>query len=164
MKAKRCFCSRRLCDSAKDITKNSLKLYVEKAFDVRVDGELREAVSGMKLDRYRTHDIEVVVDKLVVQAKDEKRLAHGVHKTLEQGHGLMMLFDVAADQTRYYSKRLMDPVGGLSYREPAPNNFSFNSTEGACPKCKGLGYVSVIDREKLFLTPRFPSARALWRL
>ena len=120
---------------------------------VRVDGKLREAVSGMKLDRYRTHDIEVVVDKLVVQAKDEKRLAHGVHKTLEQGHGLMMLFDVAADQTRYYSKRLMDPVGGLSYREPAPNNFSFNSTEGACPKCKGLGYVSVIDREKVIPDP-----------
>ena len=120
---------------------------------VRVDGELREAVSGMKLDRYRTHDIEVVVDKLVVQAKDEKRLAHGVHKTLEQGHDLMMLFDVAADQTRYYSKRLMDPVGGLSYREPAPNNFSFNSTEGACPKCKGLGYVSVIDREKVIPAP-----------
>ena len=120
---------------------------------VRVDGELREAVSGMKLDRYRTHDIEVVVDKMVVQAKDEKRLAHGVHKTLEQGHGLMMLFDVAADQTRYYSKRLMDPVGGLSYREPAPNNFSFNSTEGACPKCKGLGYVSVIDREKVIPDP-----------
>jgi len=120
---------------------------------VRVDGELREAVSGMKLDRYRTHDIEVVVDKLVVQAKDEKRLAHGVHKTLEQGHGLMMLFDVAADQTRYYSKRLMDPIGGLSYREPAPNNFSFNSTEGACPKCKGLGYVSVIDREKVIPDP-----------
>ena len=120
---------------------------------VRVDGELREAVSGMKLDRYRTHDIEVVVDKLVVQAKDEKRLAHGVHKTLEQGHGLMILFDVAADQTRYYSKRLMDPVGGLSYREPAPNNFSFNSTEGACPKCKGLGYVSVIDREKVIPDP-----------
>lgn len=120
---------------------------------VRVDGELREAVSGMKLDRYRTHDIEVVVDKLVVQAKDEKRLAHGVHKTLEQGHGLMMLFDVEADQTRYYSKRLMDPVGGLSYREPAPNNFSFNSTEGACPKCKGLGYVSVIDREKVIPDP-----------
>ena len=120
---------------------------------VRVDGELREAVSGMKLDRYRTHDIEVVVDKLVVQAKDEKRLAHGVHKTLEEGHGLMMLFDVAADQTRYYSKRLMDPVGGLSYREPAPNNFSFNSTEGACPKCKGLGYVSVIDREKVIPDP-----------
>ena len=120
---------------------------------VRVDGELREAVSGMKLDRYRMHDIEVVVDKLVVQAKDEKRLAHGVHKTLEQGHGLMMLFDVAADQTRYYSKRLMDPVGGLSYREPAPNNFSFNSTEGACPKCKGLGYVSVIDREKVIPDP-----------
>ena len=120
---------------------------------VRVDGELREAVSGMKLDRYRTHDIEVVVDKLVVQAKDEKRLAHGVHKTLEQGHDLMMLFDVAADQTRYYSKRLMDPVGGLSYREPAPNNFSFNSTEGACPKCKGLGYVSVIDREKVIPDP-----------
>ena len=120
---------------------------------VRVDGELREAVSGMKLDRYRTHDIEVVVDKLVVQAKDEKRLTHGVHKTLEQGHGLMMLFDVEADQTRYYSKRLMDPVGGLSYREPAPNNFSFNSTEGACPKCKGLGYVSVIDREKVIPDP-----------
>ena len=119
----------------------------------------------MKLDRYRMHDIEVVVDKLVVQAKDEKRLAHGVHKTLEQGNGLMMLFDVAADQTRYYSKRLMDPVGGLSYREPAPNNFSFNSTEGACPKMQGLGLCQRNrPRKKLFPTPRFPSARALWRL
>lgn len=116
---------------------------------VRVDGELKEVVSGMKVDRYKNHDIEVVVDKLAVQEKDRERLEKSVHATMQQGQGLIQVLDNATNEARYYSKLLMDPVSGISYREPAPNNFSFNSAQGACPKCKGLGYISVIDREKV---------------
>lgn len=116
---------------------------------VRVDGELREIAHGMKLDRYKNHDIEVVVDKLAVQAKDGERLRKSVSDTLQQGSGLMMILDADTQATRFYSKQLMDPVSGLSYRDPAPHNFSFNSAQGACPKCKGLGFVSVMDYEKV---------------
>ena len=116
---------------------------------VRVDGELREIAHGMKLDRYKNHDIEVVVDKLAVQAKDGERLRKSVSDTLQQGSGLMMILDADTQATRFYSKQLMDPVSGLSYRDPAPHNFSFNSAQGACPKCKGLGFVSVMDHEKV---------------
>lgn len=116
---------------------------------VRVDGELREIVHGMKLDRYKNHDIEVVVDKLAVQAKDGERLRKSVSDTLQQGSGFMMILDADTQATRFYSKQLMDPVSGLSYRDPAPHNFSFNSAQGACPKCKGLGFVSVMDHEKV---------------
>lgn len=121
---------------------------------VRVDGELREIIHGMKLDRYKMHDIEVVVDKLKVQAKDRERITKSVSRTLQQGQGLMQVLDAEAGEARYYSKLLMDPVSGISYREPAPNNFSFNSAQGACPKCKGLGYVSVVDREKVVPDPQ----------
>jgi excinuclease ABC, A subunit len=121
---------------------------------VRVDGELKEVVSGMKVDRYKNHDIEVVVDKLAVQEKDRERLEKSVHATMQQGQGLIQVLDNATNEARYYSKLLMDPVSGISYREPAPNNFSFNSTQGACPKCKGLGYISVIDREKVVPNPK----------
>lgn len=121
---------------------------------VRIDGELKEVVSGMKVDRYKNHDIEVVVDKLAVQAKDRERLEKSVHATMQQGQGLIQVLDNATNEARYYSKLLMDPVSGISYREPAPNNFSFNSTQGACPKCKGLGYISVIDREKVVPNPK----------
>ena len=121
---------------------------------VRVDGELKEVVSGMKVDRYKNHDIEVVVDKLAVQAKDRERLEKSVRATMQQGQGLIQVLDNATNEARYYSKLLMDPVSGISYREPAPNNFSFNSTQGACPKCKGLGYISVIDREKVVPNPK----------
>lgn len=116
---------------------------------VRVDGELREIAHGMKLDRYKNHDIEVVVDKLAVQAKDGERLRKSVSDTLQQGSGLMMILDADTQATRFYSKQLMDPVSGLSYRDPAPHNFSFNSAQGACPKCKALGFVSVMDHEKV---------------
>ena len=116
---------------------------------VRVDGELREIAHGMKLDRYKNHDIEVVVDKLAVQAKDGERLRKSVSDTLQQGSGLMMILDADTQATRFYSKQLMDPISGLSYRDPAPHNFSFNSAQGACPKCKGLGFVSVMDHEKV---------------
>lgn len=121
---------------------------------VRIDGELKEMVSGMKVDRYKNHDIEVVVDKLAVQAKDRERLEKSVRATMQQGQGLIQVLDNATNEARYYSKLLMDPVSGISYREPAPNNFSFNSTQGACPKCKGLGYISVIDREKVVPNPK----------
>lgn len=118
--------------------------------NVRVDGEIMEIRTGMKLDRYKNHDIEVVFDKLLVRENDdEERLKRSVSKTFEQGDGLMMIVDAATDTARYYSKRLMCPTTGISYKDPAPHNFSFNSSAGACPKCKGLGYISMIDREKV---------------
>lgn len=116
---------------------------------VRVDGEIREALPGMKLDRYKNHDIEVVIDKLIVTDKDDVRLKNSVATAMQQGDGLLMILDLQSENVRHYSKRLMCPVTGLSYREPAPHNFSFNSPQGACPKCKGLGVVSQIDVEKV---------------
>lgn len=116
---------------------------------VRVDGEIREALPGMKLDRYRNHSVEVVIDKLVPSAKDDARLKNSVTTALKQGDGLLMVLDADKQQIRYYSKRLMDPSTGMSYGEPAPHNFSFNSPQGACPKCKGLGIVSQIDMDKV---------------
>ncbi len=116
---------------------------------VRVDGEVREALPSMKLDRYKNHDVEVVVDKLVVADKDDTRLKNSVAAAMRQGDGLLMILDVQTDDLRHYSKQLMCPVTGLSYREPAPHNFSFNSPQGACPKCKGLGIVSQIDMDKV---------------
>lgn len=116
---------------------------------VRVDGEMREVVKGMKVDRYKNHDIEVVVDKLQVREKDEERLKRSVNKSLEQGEGLMVVLDATDNTARFFSKQLMCPTTGLSYREPAPHNFSFNSMSGACPKCKGLGSVSIMDRDKV---------------
>ena len=121
--------------------------------NVRVDGEIMELKKGMKVDRYKNHDIEVVIDKLVVQDKDDQRLARSVSKALEQGSGLVLLLDATDGTLRHYSKRLMCPTSGISYRDPAPHNFSFNSAQGACPKCKGLGYVSVIDRDKVIPHP-----------
>lgn len=116
---------------------------------VRVDGEVSEVLPGMKLDRYKNHDIEVVVDKLEVGDKDDVRLKNSVANAMRQGEGLLMVLDARTNEIRHYSKRLMCPVTGLSYREPAPHNFSFNSPQGACPKCKGLGVVSQIDIDKV---------------
>ena len=116
---------------------------------VRVDGEIREALPGMKLDRYKNHDIEVVIDKLIVTDKDDVRLKNSVATAMQQGDGLVMILDLQSENVRHYSKRLMCPVTGLSYHEPAPHNFSFNSPQGACPKCKGLGVVNQIDVEKV---------------
>lgn len=117
--------------------------------NVRVDGEVREITHGMKLDRYKNHDIEVVVDKLIVADKDKKRLIQSISVAMNQGDGLVMVLDVNTNEVRHYSKRLMCPVTGLSYREPAPHNFSFNSPQGACPRCKGLGFVNLIDVDKV---------------
>ncbi|MCD7815274.1 MAG: excinuclease ABC subunit UvrA [Bacteroides sp.] len=116
---------------------------------VRVDGEICEIVHGMKLDRYKNHDIEVVIDKTVVTEKEEKRLKQSVATAMMQGDGLLMILDAQTESVRHYSKRLMCPVTGLSYKEPAPHNFSFNSPQGACPRCKGLGYVNLIDVDKV---------------
>ncbi len=117
---------------------------------VRVDGQIQEILPGMKLDRYRNHDIEVVIDRLKVQDKDDKRLIQSVATAMKQGDGLMLVYDMDTEQVRYYSKRLMCPTTGISYKEPAPHDFSFNSPQGACPRCKGLGYVNLIDEEKVF--------------
>ena len=117
--------------------------------NVRVDGELREVTFGMKLDRYKNHSIEIVIDRLKVQQKDEARLRKTVETAFKQGDGQLLILDVDTNELGHYSKSLMDPVTGLSYMEPAPHNFSFNSPQGACPKCKGLGYVNIIDREKV---------------
>ena len=117
---------------------------------VRVDGEVREIMHGMKLDRYKNHDIEVVIDKMVVAAdKDDKRLKQSVATAMQQGDGLIMILDASTNEVRHYSKRLMCPVTGIAYKEPAPHNFSFNSPQGACPRCKGLGFVNLIDVDKV---------------
>lgn len=116
---------------------------------VRVDGEIMEIYHGMKLDRYRNHTIEIVIDKLKVQPKDEKRLRDSVAAGMMQGDGQITLYDVENEEDRHYSKRLMCPTTGISYRDPAPHNFSFNSPQGACPRCKGLGYVNLIDMDKV---------------
>ena len=117
--------------------------------NVRVDGTLREITFGMKLDRYVNHSVELVVDRLKVSDKDCKRLADTVDLAFKQGNGQLMVLDDADGSVGYYSRSLMDPSTGLSYMEPAPHNFSFNSPLGACPRCKGLGYVNIIDRDKI---------------
>lgn len=116
---------------------------------IRVDGEIKEITRGMKVDRYKNHNIEVVVDKLRVQDKDDERLKSTVKIAMRQGDGVIMVMDRDTGEAKNFSKRLMDPATGLSYGEPAPNIFSFNSPEGACPHCKGLGYVNEIDLKKV---------------
>ncbi len=117
--------------------------------NVRVDGELREITFGMKLDRYKNHSVELVVDRLKVSAKDAHRLLESIENTFKHGGDQMMVMEVTSGTVEFYSKSLMDPTTGLSYSEPAPHNFSFNSPLGACQRCKGLGYVNLIDRDKI---------------
>lgn len=116
---------------------------------VRTDGDVREITHGMKLDRYKNHNVEVVIDKLLVSEKDRQRLKQSMQKAMQQGNGIVMLLQMDSDSARYYSKSLMCPTSGISYNEPAPHNFSFNSPHGACPKCKGLGFVNQIDMDKI---------------
>ena len=116
---------------------------------VRIDGDVKEIVPGMQLDRYRNHNIEVVVDRICVSSKDTERLNKSVATAMQLGEGLIMVMDADRGDIKHYSRRLMCPTTGISYHEPAPNNFSFNSPQGACPCCKGLGYVSLIDIDKL---------------
>ena len=116
---------------------------------IRVDGEILEIERGMKVDRYKNHNIEVVVDKLKVRGKDDDRLRRSVDNAMRQGDGIVMILDNTDGTLRNYSKRLMCPTTGISYSDPAPNRFSFNSPEGACPHCKGLGYINQIDLGKV---------------
>lgn len=117
--------------------------------NVRIDGEIKEITFGMKLDRYRNHRVELVVDRLKVSDKDEKRLRDTVNVAFKQGDNQLMIIDAETKEVAHYSKTLMDPETGLSYMEPAPHNFSFNSPLGSCHRCKGLGYVNIIDRSKI---------------
>ena len=125
---------------------------------IRVDGELQELTQGMKVDRYRNHDIEVVVDRLAIkstehvshaQTNTDERLKKTVQIAMKQGEGLIMVMDYDTGKVRYFSRRLMCPTTGISYSEPAPNTFSFNSPQGACPRCKGLGFINEIDINKV---------------
>ena len=117
--------------------------------NIRIDGELQEITRGMKVDRYKNHDIEVVIDKLQVGDKDAERLKKSVSIAMKQGDGLIMILDKDTGSIKHFSKRLMCPTTGISYSDPAPNNFSFNSPQGACPHCKGLGIINQIDLTKV---------------
>ena len=122
---------------------------------VRVDGEIQEVTQGMKVDRYKNHDIEVVIDRLAVKdvtddnAKPDERLRKTVAMAMKQGEGLLMIQDYETGDVKHFSRRLMCPTTGISYSDPAPNTFSFNSPQGACPRCKGLGYINEIDLTKV---------------
>ena len=116
---------------------------------IRIDGVVTELVEGMKVDRYKNHNIEVVIDKLAIKSVDTERLRHTVSTAMRQGDGLVMILDKETESTKFYSKRLMCPTSGIAYKDPAPNIFSFNSPEGACPRCKGLGYINEIDPQKI---------------
>ena len=120
---------------------------------VRVDGELRELTYGMKLDRYKIHSVEVQTDKLTISAKNKDRLLASLRLTLREGDGVMMVQELEHNTIAYYSRHLMDPETGLSYSEPAPHNFSFNSPNGACPRCKGMGEIRVIDPASIIPDP-----------
>ena len=116
---------------------------------IRIDGEVTEIQRGMKVDRYKNHNIEVVIDKMAVNDNDGERLRKSISTAMKQGDGLLMILDKDTNLAKYYSKRLMCPTTGISYGESAPNKFSFNSPEGACPTCKGLGYINQIDIDKV---------------
>lgn len=130
----------------KDLFENLLK---KGYLNVRVDGHLKEIIPGMKVDRYKTHHIEVVIDKLRIAKKDSDRLRDSISVALRQGDKELAIYDVDDDSVSFYSQSLMDPETGLSYPEPSPHNFSFNSPQGACPRCKGLGVINVIDMDKV---------------
>jgi excinuclease ABC subunit A len=117
--------------------------------NVRVDGQIKEVVYGMKLDRYKNHFIEVVIDRMEISADDEKRLSDSIKLAMKHGKGVMMVVDKESGESRYYSRLLMCPTTGISYNEPAPHSFSFNSPQGACPKCKGLGEIDEVDFNKI---------------
>ena len=120
---------------------------------IRIDGEVREITRGMKVDRYKNHNIEVVIDRLKLGEMSQdgvnERLRQTVSTAMKQGDGLVMILDAETNEVKFFSKRLMDPVSGISYKDPAPNIFSFNSPEGACPRCQGMGTVSEIDIDKV---------------
>jgi len=123
---------------------------IKKGFiHIRINGEIRELSYGMKLDRYKTHNIEIVIDKLKVSQKDSNRLKRTIKTAMQHGNGITMLIDKESNDVRYYSRKLMCPTSGISYNEPAPHSFSFNSPHGACPECNGLGVIRQIDVNKI---------------
>ena len=122
-------------------------------FNVRVDGELIEIRHGMKVDRYKAHFIELVIDKMMVTADDKTRLKSSVTLAMQHGKGIIMVLDAEKKEPRYFSRLLMCPTTGISYNEPAPHTFSFNSPQGACPRCNGLGTVNQIDINKIIPNP-----------
>ena len=126
--------------------------------NVRVDGEIKEILPGMRVDRYKNHDIEILIDKLTVSNKFEEKLKASIRTAMKQGSGLILIQDVETGEIRHYSKSLMCPTTGISYSEPAPHNFSFNSPQGACPRCKGIGTVDQIDMEKIIPKPELSIA------
>ena len=117
--------------------------------NARIDGKICEITEGMKVDRYKNHDIEIVIDKLAVSDKDNERLKNSVKVAMRAGDGLILILDKDTDTTKHYSRHLMCPTTGMSYGDPAPNKFSFNSPQGACPRCKGLGNINVLSLEKI---------------
>jgi excinuclease ABC subunit A len=124
----------------------------------RIDGEITELKHGLKVDRYKTHTIEVVIDKMEINTVDRKRLKDSVNESMKQGKGTMAVLDKESNQLSYYSRKLMCPTSGISYDEPAPNTFSFNSPQGACPVCNGLGAINQLDRGKIIPDDRLSIA------
>ena len=120
---------------------------------VRVDGEVKEITQGMKLDRYKNHFIEIVIDRLAIKEADSKRIKESIALAMHHGKGTIMLVEKEANEPRFYSRSLMCPSTGISYNEPAPHSFSFNSPQGACPKCKGLGTIDEVDFDKIVPNP-----------
>ncbi len=119
----------------------------------RIDGEIREVTHGMKVDRYKTHNIEILIDKAEVNDHDRKRIRESVKTAMDQGKGIMMVLEKDSETPRYFSRQLMCPTSGISYNEPAPHSFSFNSPQGACPRCNGLGVISEIDISRIIPDP-----------
>ncbi len=115
----------------------------------RIDGEIEEVVQGMRIDRYKNHDIEVVIDRLVAREKDRARLKKSLSTAMKQGKGVTMILEKDGKEPRYFSSQLMCPTSGISYNEPAPHSFSFNSPQGACPHCNGLGTINDVDIRKI---------------
>ncbi|MCI7140666.1 excinuclease ABC subunit UvrA [Alistipes sp.] len=120
----------------------------------RIDGEIREIVSGMRLDRYKIHTIDLVVDRLAVNEESRDRLATSLKEAMRQGKGTMAVYDYGTEQQRFYSRHLMCPSTGIAFEDPAPHTFSFNSPKGACPHCNGLGEEAVFDLEKIVPDPQ----------
>jgi len=121
--------------------------------NVRIDGKLREITPGLKVERYKIHNIELVVDKIVAGQQADKRLKNSVKQALDEGNGVLMIMDYETGELRYFSRKLMCPVSGISYNEPAPHTFSFNSPQGACPRCNGLGSIEDIDKTRIIPDP-----------
>ena len=137
-------------EEEKGIIGNCLRIPEKKGFlYARIDGEVQEMKPNMRLDRYKNHFIEIVIDRLQVEEASMKRLKDSIQMAMKQGHGVCLIKDADSESLKFYSRQLMCPSTGISYNEPAPHNFSFNSPQGACPKCNGLGQVAEIDIEKI---------------